>query len=180
MPEVEIRSAVKEDLLSLVAIRHDYQSLYVWQMEHTVTGSEITVNFHQVRLPHPLKVQYGGRHPILNAENWSRYQAVLVALVQEEVVGYIALSDQILPKTIWVTDCAVHGNQRRKGIGMALHLAAEEWGQQNGFMRCMLEIESKNSPAIQLARKLNYEFCGYNDHYSVNQDIVLFFARSLR
>jgi hypothetical protein len=31
-----------------------------------------------------------------------------------------------------------------------------------------------------LARKLGYEFCGYNDLYYETQDIALFFGRSIR
>jgi RimJ/RimL family protein N-acetyltransferase len=41
-------------------------------------------------------------------------------------------------------------------------------------------MQSKNHPAIQLAHKLGFEFCGYNDHYFSNQDIALFFSRPLR
>ena len=69
---------------------------------------------------------------------------------------------------------------RREGIGTALILAAQDWGIEHGARRIMLEIHSKNHPAIQMARKLNYEFCGYNDNYFPNQDIALFFSRSLR
>jgi ribosomal protein S18 acetylase RimI-like enzyme len=117
---------------------------------------------------------------LLNEDNWSRYQAVLVAILDQIPVGYLGLSDQFAPKTIWVTDCAVRESQRRQGIGAALVLAAQEWGQEHGFRRVILEMESKNYPAIQLSRKLGYEFSGYNDHYYTNQDIALFFSRSLR
>jgi len=138
------------------------------------------VSFRQTRLPRPVRVDYSGSHPLLNQENWSRYQAVLVATAADVPVGYVGISDQFAPRTLWVTDCAVREDMRRQGIGSALILAAQEWGAENGFRRAILEMQSKNHPAIQMARKLGYEFCGYNDHYFPNQDIALFFSRSLR
>jgi GNAT superfamily N-acetyltransferase len=176
MPEVEIRPAIKSDLPYLVQIEHSYQSQYVWQMDRALDEGQIVINFRQIRLPRPMRVEYSGGHPLLNEENWSRYQAALVATLAKIPVGYIGLSDQYVPKTVWVT----REDYRRQGIGSALVLAAQEWGIENGFKRQILEIQAKNHPAMQLARKLNYEFCGYNDHYSANQEIVLFFARSIR
>jgi RimJ/RimL family protein N-acetyltransferase len=38
-------------------------------------------------------------------------------------------------------------------------------------------LQSKNLPAIRLAQKFGYEFCGYNDQYYINQDVALFFAK---
>jgi ribosomal protein S18 acetylase RimI-like enzyme len=180
MPEIEIRPAVREDLPYLVKIEHTYQSLYVWQMDRMVEDGQILINFRQTRLPRPVRVEYSGSHPLLNEENWSRYQAVLVGLVARVPVGYIGLSDQVAPKTLWITDCAVREDMRRKGIGSALILAAQEWGAVQGFHRAVLEMQSKNHPAIQVARKLGFEFCGYNDHYFPNQDIALFFSKFLR
>jgi len=180
MPEIKIRPAVASDLSDLVNIEHSYQSLFVWQMDRVFEDGQINVNFRQTRLPRPVNVEYAGSHPLLNHETWSRYQAVLVAIAAGVPVGYLGISDQFAPRTLWVTDCAVHTAVRRQGIGTALILAAQEWGSENGFRKAILEMQSKNHPAIQMARKLGYEFCGYNDHYFPNQDIALFFSRSLR
>lgn len=180
MPEIQIRPATVEDLPHLVKIEHSYQSLYVWQMDRSVEESQILVNFRLTRLPRPVKVEYSGGHPLMNEENESRYQAVLVSCMNQIPVGYVGISDQIVPKTVWITDCVVREDLRRQGIGTALLLAAQEWGAEHHYRKAILETQSKNHPAIQLARKLGYEFCGYNDHYFANQDIALFFSRSLR
>lgn len=180
MPEVQIRPALVNDLPYLVKIEHTYQSLYVWQMDRSVEDGQIVVNFRQTRLPRPVRVDYAGSRPMLNEENWTRYEAVLVANVAQVVVGYVGLTDPMVSRTLWVTDCVVREDQRRQGIGTALMLAAQEWGAQNNFRKVILEMQSKNHPAIQLARRLGYEFCGYNDHYFMNQDIALFFSRALR
>lgn len=179
MPEIEIRPATINDLPYLAKIEHSYQSLYVWQMDRSIEGGQILINFRQTRLPRPVKVEYAGSHPLLNDENWRRYQAVLVACLAQVPMGYVGLSDQVTPHALWITDCLVREDLRRQGIGTALILAAQEWGRENSFRQAILEMQSKNHPAIQMARKLGYEFCGYNDHYFANQDIALFFSRSL-
>jgi ribosomal protein S18 acetylase RimI-like enzyme len=180
MPEIEIRPATVSDLHYLVKIEHAYQTNIVWQMDRAIQDGQINVNFRQTRLPRTVRVDYAGSHPLLNEENWPRYQAVLVATVLQIPVGYIGLSDQFAPKAMWITDCAVKEDYRRQGIGTSLILAAQEWGAEHGFRKAILEMQSKNQPAYQVARKLGYEFCGYNDHYFPNQDIALFFSRSLR
>ena len=69
---------------------------------------------------------------------------------------------------------------RRQGIGSALLLAAEEWGSTHDCRRLVLEMQPKNYPAIQMAQKLGFDFCGYNDRYFAKHDIALFFAKALR
>jgi RimJ/RimL family protein N-acetyltransferase len=41
-------------------------------------------------------------------------------------------------------------------------------------------MQPKNYPAIQLALKLGFELCGFNDRYYANHEIGIFFAKSLR
>ena len=180
MPEIEIRPAGENDLPYLVKIEHSYQSMFVWQMDRTIQDGQININFRRTRLPRTVRVDYAGSRPALNEENWTRHLAVLVATVAQIPVGFISLSDQFPSKAVWITDCAVREDCRRQGIGTTLVLAAQEWGGEHGFRKVIFEMQSKNHPAVQLARKLGYEFCGYNDHYFLNQDIALFFSRSLR
>jgi hypothetical protein len=44
----------------------------------------------------------------------------------------------------------------------------------------ILEMQSKNYPAIQLAQKLGFDFCGYNDNYFDNQDIAILFSKPIK
>jgi len=44
----------------------------------------------------------------------------------------------------------------------------------------MLEMQAKNHAGISLARKLGYDFCGFNDHYFANHDIAVFFTYILK
>ena len=77
-------------------------------------------------------------------------------------------------------DLVVASRYRRQGIASELVLAAQSWSVQRKNHRVLLEMPSKNNPAIRLAQKLGYEFCGYNDQYYETQDIALFFGRLIR
>jgi len=86
----------------------------------------------------------------------------------------------ILPHTAWMTDVVVSPRFRRQGVGTTLILAAQSWALERSDKRALLEMSSKNNAAVCFARKLGYEFCGYNDLYYEKQDIALFFGRSIR
>ena len=58
--------------------------------------------------------------------------------------------------------------------------AAADWLRRRNVNRVLLEMTTKNYPAIRFAQKLGFSFCGYNDRYYTNQDIAIFFAKVLR
>jgi GNAT superfamily N-acetyltransferase len=179
MPEIEIRPAVSSDIPHLTALDNTYASDYTWQMEMSAEASRIGVNFRQIHLPRTVKVEYP-RSPTELPDEWTRLGGLLVALLQGECIGYIGLRIDLAPATTWVRDLVVGRHMRRQGIGSTLVLAAEEWGFQHASRRILLEMQPKNYPASQLAQKLGFEFCGFNDRYYTNHDIALFFAKSLR
>ena len=177
---IEIRSFQPADVPALMAIEHDYVSEYVWQMDVAqAEDGQITVTFRPVRLPRSVKVDYPRSRSRL-AEERDPYSCMLVAEYEQEVVGYINMLTNISPMTTWVTDLAVMRRFRRQGIGSALVLAAQSWARSQGSYRITLEMQPKNHPAISLAQKLGFYFCGYNDRYFANHDIALFFAKSVR
>jgi ribosomal protein S18 acetylase RimI-like enzyme len=179
MPEIEIRAATAEDIPELAAIDHNYTTEFVWQMEIQVEEKRVGVTFHEVRLPRSVRVDYP-RQVSSNLEDWASCSGVLVARLDQELVGYASLQLDIAPGTTWVTDLAVRRRARRQGIGSAILLAAQEWGSTHNTRYLTLEMQPKNYPAILMARKLGFDFCGYNDRYYTNRDIALFFTKSLR
>ncbi|MCL4560589.1 MAG: GNAT family N-acetyltransferase [Chloroflexi bacterium] len=179
MPEIEIRPAQPADIATLAAIDHSYKSNYVWQMNLTMDDGSVGINFREIRLPRAVNVDYP-RLPRKLIEEWTMRSAVLVGILGGAPVGYISLSENIAPTTAWVTDLAVSPEVRRKGIASALMIAAQEWASHRNNRRMIVEMQSKNQAAIRMAKKLGYEFCGYNDHYYANQDIALFFGQFLR
>jgi GNAT superfamily N-acetyltransferase len=179
MPEVQIRPAVATDVHVLVTIDHSSQTEYVWQMDVQREEGQLGAFFREIRLPHPVSIPYPRAVSEL-PDSWNRKAGMLVALMNGQVVGYIRMSDWIMPHTAWMTDVVVAPRFRRQGIGMSLILAAQSWAVDRKDNRVLLEMTTKNKPAICLARKLGYEFCGYNDLYYETQDIALYFGRSIR
>ena len=179
MPEINIRPAVSSDIPTLMALDHSYVSDYAWQMEIQSEEKNTNVIFREIHLPRSMRVDYP--RPVHNlADTWTRRSGMLVALMDEVVVGYVSIELGIAPLTAWITDLAVLRRMRRQGIGSALVLAAQEWGIQHDCRRLVLEMQPKNTPAIHLAQKLGFDFCGYNDRYFANHDIGLFYSRPLR
>jgi len=179
MPEIEIRPAIATDIHALMEIEHNYSSDHVWQMELKHDGGDTNINFHQIQLPRSVQVKYPRDHHTL-ADNWTQRDGLLVAELDSELIGYISLTQNAQLKITWATDLAVKPKCRKQGIGSALVISAQEWAANNSSRRLILEMQPKNYPAIQLAKKLGFELCGYNDHYFANHDIALFFSKWLR
>jgi len=179
MPEVEIRPALANDLSVLMAIDHSCQTEYVWQMNVQHAEGQLGAIFQEIRLPRSVPVVYPRPLSTLS-ESWNHRSGVLVAVVGGQAVGYIRVNDAVLPHTAWFLDVVISPRFRRQGIASALILAAQSWAVERKNRRALLEMPSKNSPAVHLALKLGYEFCGYNDQYYEKQDIALFFGRFIR
>jgi ribosomal protein S18 acetylase RimI-like enzyme len=176
MPEIQIRPVIEEDIPILIKINHSYRTQFVWQMDLNQDGGQIFINFREIRLPRPINVEYP-RYPSQLLGDWRDRSALLIAQLNDDVVGYISLSDKKSPTSTWVTDLVVSTTYRRKGIGSALLMAGEEWAGKRNNRRIIIEMQSKNTPAIKMAMKMGFEFSGYNDHYYSNQDIALFFSQ---
>jgi ribosomal protein S18 acetylase RimI-like enzyme len=179
MPEIEIRPALPVDLESLIHIDHSYLTTYVWQMDRFIEKRMIDIHFRETRLPRSVRVEYPNP-PEKLASDFLQTGNMLVAVLEEVLVGYIQIRENPSTSTGWIYNLAVVEELRRKGIGSALVLAGQNWATQRKLRRMVLEMQSKNYPAIQFANKLGYEFSGYNDHYFENRDIALFFSCFLR
>ncbi len=178
MIDIIIRPLALADISILVEIDHSYHTDYVWQMDLNTAESEVNVIFREVRLPRSMRVEYPRDHSLL-FEDWQNRPGLLVAELKDQPVGYIGLTDGIVPGMTMVTDLVVKRRFRRQGVGMALIRGAQTWAAQQNVNRLILEMQSKNYPAICVAQKIGYEFCGYNDMYFSNQDIALFFVKRL-
>jgi ribosomal protein S18 acetylase RimI-like enzyme len=179
MPDVQIRTAIAADISTLMAIDHTCQTDYVWQMNIQNEAGQNGAIFREIRLPRSVTVTYPRQ--VGNLTEFSNRQAgMLVAVIGGQTVGYVRTIDLIIPQTAWLMDLVIAPRFRRQGIASALVMAAQSWAAQREDCRVMLEMPSKNNPAIRLAQKLGFEFCGYNDQYYETKDIVLFFGRSIR
>jgi GNAT superfamily N-acetyltransferase len=179
MPQVEIRPAVVADFPALVDIDHGYKTFYVWQMDMHQEEGQLGVSFREIRLPRPVRVEFPRPYQELFTQAGAR-SVILVGSCDGKPAGYIHISTDLAPTTAWVLAMAVCEERRRQGIARALIVAGQDWARSRHMRRMVLEIQSKNLPAIRMAQKLGYEFSGYNDHYYTNQDIALFFSQYLR
>jgi ribosomal protein S18 acetylase RimI-like enzyme len=178
MPKIQIRPAVATDIPFLMDLDHSCTSDYVWQMEQVLGENQAGATFREIRLPRSVLVSYPRATSSL-ADEWSRRAGMLLASVETGIAGYIRSNDNYIPQTTWITDLAVIPAIRRQGVGSALILAVQAWASERGSRQIVLETNSKNIAGIRLAQKLGFDFCGYNDHYYLNQDIALFFGRAL-
>ena len=175
---INVRDAKAGDMAALTDIDHNYATEYVWQMDLDQENSQTNVRFRESRLPRVMTVHYPESNSSVTT-NWKKQAAFLVAHEEETVLGYISLTNDVAPRSLWVTSMSVKNLKRRQGVGTQLMLAAQTWAIKNEHQRIVLEMQSKNFPAIRFAQKMAFEFCGYNDRYYENQDIALFFAKHL-
>ena len=131
----------------------------------------------EVRLPRSVRLEYP--RPAKELPDTWHIRPMLSAMIGMEAVAYIRFTDQIIPHAVWITDVVVGRPLRRQGLARKLMGAAEAWGVQRGLRRAVIEVQSKNQPAIRMILKMGFEFCGYNDQYYATRDVALFFVRSL-
>ena len=179
MSEIQIRPTIANDLSRLMGVDHSLTSDSVWQLELRRDVGQVTASFREVRLPRSILVTYP-RNPFALADDWMKRSMMYTACIGPDPVGYISLLERGLDSMVSITDLAVNVADRRKGAGSALLGAAQDWAAGRSHRRLVLEMQSKNLPAIRLAQKFGYEFCGYNDHYYLTQDVALFFAKALK
>lgn len=179
MPEIEILPAESTDYPRLIGLDHSYQSSYVWQIDRVVEAMQVSINFREIRLPRVVRLEYPYSREQMERD-WGKHPVVLIAGIKDTTVGYVYLKEGILPYTAWVKHLVVRPDMRRKGIASGLALAAQEWALQRSLRRVVIEMQSKNHPAIRMAMKLGFDFSGYQDRFYPNHDLALFFSRYLR
>lgn len=176
---MEVRPARPRDLKACLALDHSYTTDCVWQMETREEGGVLTVNFRMARLPREIRVDYPRQGESLLA-GWRRCDDLLVAADGGRVYGYVALTAQAEHGIVLAGDLVVDRVERRRGVGTALLWAAVQWGREHDLARLVIEVQTKNYPAIRFCQSRGLTFCGYSDHYWPSQDIALFFGASLR
>ena len=174
-----IRPAEMADLDVCLALDPSYSTEFVWQMDLHGEDSQRAATFRTVRLPRSMRVAYPHDRDQLVA-GWKGCDGFLVAVKSGHIVGYVALSAHVAESAAWINDLVVEHVHRRQGVGAALLNAAGEWARSRASRRLLIQVQTKNYPAICFCEKLGLAFCGYNDHYYANQDIAVFFARDLR
>ncbi|HEY72026.1 MAG: hypothetical protein DRJ03_21085 [Chloroflexi bacterium] len=176
---MKIRPARPNDLEACIALEHSYTTDRVWQMEAREENGVLTTTFRATNLPREMRVEYPRQGEEL-LTGWRQRDGFLVAEEDGHVCGYAALTEELEQGIARVGDLVVDRPRRRRGIGTMLLQAAAQWGREQELARLVIEVQTKNYPAIRLCRSQGLTFCGYNDHYWSSRDIALFFGESLR
>lgn len=178
---MHIRPAELRDLEACSALDHSYTTDRVWQMDARdgEGNSILTVSFREARLPREVRVEYPLRGEELRM-NWQHCDAMLVAEEGRRICGYVAVTAQAGHRIAWINELVVDRPLRRQGIGTRLLEAAAWWGRNQGLGRLLLEVQTKNYPAIRFCKSRGLALWGYVDHYWPAQDIALLFGMSLR
>ena len=179
MPEIEIRTAISEDTEALSSFEHGYYSEFVWQMGLDVSQDTAQADFRRIRLPRRIFITYPRSREEIFSEI-SKNEEMLIAVLQGNPVGYIKTFQTPNSKVARVLDLVVSSPIQRQGIGSALVLAMMDYLRQQGYHTLMLQMQSKNDPAIRMAEKLGFGFCGFQDHFFPNNELAIFFSRIIR
>jgi ribosomal protein S18 acetylase RimI-like enzyme len=175
---LQFRPAISADIIRLIGMNHECNSDYVWQLNLDKTATGITASLREVRLPRSIQVQYP--HDYLSLADVWKDGHMLVALHDGAPVGYVRFLEQATSESVWITDLVTAAEARRKGVALELARHVEDWAISRKNRQLFIEMSSKNHPAISLAKKLGFEFSGYNDHYYASQDVALFFGKLLK
>lgn len=176
---MQIRPARPRDLEKCRGLDHSYTTDQVWQVEMREENGVLTGVFREALLPREVRVDYP-RHGETLWAGWKRRDGFLVAAGEGRICGYVGITAQDEHCIAWVGDLVVDRQWRRQGIGTLLLRAAAQWGREQGLSRLVVEVQTKNYPAIRFCQSRGLTFCGYSDHYWPSQDIALFFGESLR
>ena len=176
MPEIDIRPVVPGDVETLSVFEHGYHSTYVWQMDIDLTSYTMKTEFNRRRLPRQVFVSYPrGRDEIFG--DLSQAEAFFTAVLDGRPIGYIKVLAERTTKIARVSDLVVSASFRRQGIASGLLLASMDLISHRKFSALILEMQSRNDPAIAMATKLGFKFCGFRDNYFPNDDLAIFFGR---
>jgi len=148
-------------------------------MDLNSQDAQVRVEFRTVRLPRSMRVAYPLDRDQLIA-GWKRCDGFLVAQKSERIIGYAALRAHTAEGLAWIGDLVVQRSHRRQGVGLTLINEAMRWARTRNLRWLVIEAQTKNHPMICFCQKNSFSFCGFNDHYYPNQDIAVFFARSVR
>jgi phosphinothricin acetyltransferase len=94
----------------------------------------------------------------------------IVAVVQDEIVGWAALSpvsSRACYSGVAEVSVYVHGNHQRQGIGRELLLALITESEKNGIWSLLSVIHEENRASIHLFEQCGFRYIGYREKIAI-------------
>jgi len=179
MAEIEIRPAISTDIPELLALDHTIITSHIWQIESFREEKEMTIHFQKTKLPRPLNLPYPKNTEGM-PDTWTDHSLFLTARLSGKLIGYLILSIDHELRTAQITDLVVDTAVRNQGIASGLILSMRGFLRNDGIRKLLIAAPARNQAVIKLAGKLQMNFCGYIDHYFVNQEAALFFSMVIK
>jgi len=177
-----LRDGIEADIERAVALDHTYETDFVWQVQVERDDPHFyQMTFRAERLPRTLKAQYPHSESRLRIALRSEH-CFLVAAEREsgDVLGYLAMISNPAHRLAHITDLVVDYAFRRKRIATKLLGIARRWAREHRQERLLVELQTRNYPAIAFCQASGMAFCGYNERYFDQQDIAVFFGQTIR
>ncbi len=112
-----------------------------------------------------------------------RWEFAAVAMVDDQIRGFVAAGYQPWNRRLIVCHLYVDGPHRRRGIGRLLVEHAQTYGVSRGALHLWVETSSLNSPGIQAYRRLGFTLCGLDtrlyDGTPAAGEAAIFLARQI-
>lgn len=177
-----LRDGHEADIQPALGIDHHYETDFVWQVQVERDDPHFyQMTFRSERLPRTLQTQYPQSEERLRLALRDEH-CFLVAAEREtgDVLGYLAMISNPAHHLATITDLVVDRAYRRNRIATKLLNIARRWAREHSQERLLIELQTRNYPAIAFCQASGMTFCGYNERYFDQQDIAVFFGQSVR
>jgi GNAT superfamily N-acetyltransferase len=177
-----IRDGLETDIPACLAVDHTFSTEFVWQVQVERDDPHYyQMTFRTERLPRTLDATYAASEQRMRqCLPDSGCFLVAVEREQDQVMGYCVMSTSPVHRLALLHDLVIDRTYRRNRIGSKLLAIARRWGREQGLARLLVELQTRNYPAIQFCQASGLAFCGYNERYLDQQELAIFFGQSLR
>ncbi len=175
---MRIRTAREHDFPNCLDLDLSYETEFAWQMEELQADGDWGARFHEVHLPRRQRIKMALPQKA-RLKAWPRADGFWVAVEQRKLIGYIAAVLELDHQQGRVIDLGVEREYRRQGVASELLNKVIDWCSQQSAGQIIFECPLKDHPAINLALKHHFTFCGFQDAYWPEQTAALFFRRRL-
>jgi RimJ/RimL family protein N-acetyltransferase len=179
-PNFLIRDGIESDIAICLALDDAYRTEHVWQMSIHQDSEQTQIVFRKQRLPRLLEDKHlSDLKRLKQALDKSQCFIVIANPEAKSLIGYLTMHIDPIHQIAYLQDIVIDRPYRRNHLASRLVSIAKQWAQENKLSKIIFEIPTTNYPCIQFCLQNGFIFCGFNDQYLPNQDIVVLFAQQL-